>query len=1051
MEILNQPYVDPEFESLVERINDPRVCIDNDTCSHCTVVKVDSANRHGILLEMVQVLTDLDLVISKSYICSDGVWLMDVFHVRDQLGKKITDETLTLCIQQELCDTRRRGGIQKDLQTCLKRNHASMEHTALEITGRDRPGLMSDISAALYELECHIIPAVAWTHNGRMACLIQLEDGVEGGPITVPKRLAQVQEKLESVTEAHHENVDEKTVRLTGLATDRIHTERWLHQLMYTDRDYKSCRGCTGNCRHQNECNNTHVTVGTCREKGYSVVNVRSRDRNKLLFDTVCAFTDMQYVIFHAAILELLLPSLRNSRRLPLVHHSVPVQKMDNNVIFEFHVKCCYVRDVVTGEMLLQGWHATYGTVASVCQTLDAVQSDWGGEYRSLSSVLLKDGIIHRVACPHTSEQNVFLINRLPTRVLNRLSPHENFWGKKPEYEFIKGLVVQVMLVCLVNRNLQHFNLGPIYGSFKPGVAPLKATVQQEVVDANANNVYGGSGDMGQATIDMGDTSLGVVVQQEEGGVTSVSATENDEIMVQVQLVAVFDSFDNVSPPLQITATRGGSDEGSLNRYSMLTRSKCGIFKPKLYLASYDDIEHVNVYEALQSSHWRVVVHAEFEALRKNEHDFGETFSLVVKFAMLNVVLSLDVTNGWQLRQVDVNNAFLHGDMHEEVFMQQPPGFKQVATDGSLLVLLTGDSSLQIEEVVRLLGIEFALKDLGDLHYFLGIKVKRCGGLLLQNAYEYRSIIGALIYECHTRPDIAFSVNKVVQYMHDPRQEHLVVVKRILRYLVGTINHGLVIAPAVVGFNVIAFTDVDWATNTDDRKSISGYCVFVGDNLVMWNSRKQKSVSRSTMEAEYKSVDDVTAETTWVSALLSDLGFARQKSTNCLVSLKQVVVNYVPDSHQVADGFTKPLAAARFEVFKAKDGCSLVSESESRKLTQCLITAIKRRVSLGSRVDISSENNMGLLWKVTRVFREKDLSISRMELGTHGEKASGCFYVTDASGNDADSGTVESVKQQIGGSVLAVHKSSWSSSTSEVEDRRCTFSLGNLLWSLLSI
>ncbi|KAK8587022.1 hypothetical protein V6N13_086030 [Hibiscus sabdariffa] len=309
MEMVYQPYVDPEFESLLERINAPRVCIDNDACQHCRVVKVDSVNRHGILLKMVQVLTDLDLVISKSYICSDGGWLMDVFHVRDQLGKKITDETLALCIQQELCDTRRRGGIQKELQTCLKRKlgppyHVSMEHTAVEITGRDRPGLMSDISAALYELGCHITSVVAWTHNGRMACIIQVEDGVKGGPITIPKRQAQVQEKLESVVvEAHHdENGDKRSVRLTGPTAGRTHTERRLHQLMYADRDYEQYQGCDGSCRHRNWCDKTHVTVETCREKGYSVVNVRSRDRNKLLFDTVCALTDMQYVIFHAAI-----------------------------------------------------------------------------------------------------------------------------------------------------------------------------------------------------------------------------------------------------------------------------------------------------------------------------------------------------------------------------------------------------------------------------------------------------------------------------------------------------------------------------------------------------------------------------------------------------------------------------------------------------------------------------------------------------------------------------------------------------------------------------
>ena len=114
----------------------------------------------------------------------------------------------------------------------------------------------------------------------------------------VPKRLAEVQEKLESVVEAHHESGEQRSVRLTAPAACRTHTERRLHQLMYADRDYEQCQG----CRQWNGFTKTHVTVETCREKGYSMVNVRSRDRTKLLFDTICALTDMEYVVFHAAV-----------------------------------------------------------------------------------------------------------------------------------------------------------------------------------------------------------------------------------------------------------------------------------------------------------------------------------------------------------------------------------------------------------------------------------------------------------------------------------------------------------------------------------------------------------------------------------------------------------------------------------------------------------------------------------------------------------------------------------------------------------------------------
>ncbi|KAI9381693.1 hypothetical protein POPTR_014G006700v4 [Populus trichocarpa] len=302
-----KPYIDAEFESLMERIYPPRVCVDNETYQDCTLIKVDSANKQGILLEMVQVLTDLDLVISKSYISSDGGWFMEVFHVTDQLGSKLTDDSLILYIQQALCVDRRRG-VSKESQTSLHREvrppYASTDHTAMEITGTDRPGLLSEISAVLSKLECHVTASAVWTHNNRAASIIYMEDGFQGGPITDPKRLAHVQEQLENVVEAHHGVGERRSVRLTAPAPgQKTHTGRRLHQLMYANMDYEPCQGCNGGgLAHRNNCTKIHVSIDSCKEKGYSVVNVRSRDRPKLLFDTLCALTDMQYVVFHAAV-----------------------------------------------------------------------------------------------------------------------------------------------------------------------------------------------------------------------------------------------------------------------------------------------------------------------------------------------------------------------------------------------------------------------------------------------------------------------------------------------------------------------------------------------------------------------------------------------------------------------------------------------------------------------------------------------------------------------------------------------------------------------------
>ncbi|KAJ8439726.1 hypothetical protein Cgig2_009550 [Carnegiea gigantea] len=328
-----RPYVDPEFESLIERINPPRVCIDNDACKDCTLVKVDSANKDGILLEVVQMLTDLDLIISKSYICSDGGWLMDVFHVTDKFGNKITDHTLIHHIQQYyFCSSARNcchfvnPGWKTVKALCTKRRtiepqacpgrevKPECKYTTIEITITDQPGLLSEVSAMLADLGCHVTTAIVWTHNHRAACIIDVEDQETGGPIIDHSRLNHIRGQLRTILEARqnsHITGAKHLVRLT-VTSPQTHTERRLHQLMLADiEDYMMHHGSWGSvdrggisCTqdHGISCSCTRVSIESCNEKGYSVVNIISRDRPKLLFDTVCALTDMQYRVFHAAI-----------------------------------------------------------------------------------------------------------------------------------------------------------------------------------------------------------------------------------------------------------------------------------------------------------------------------------------------------------------------------------------------------------------------------------------------------------------------------------------------------------------------------------------------------------------------------------------------------------------------------------------------------------------------------------------------------------------------------------------------------------------------------
>ncbi|KAK6137665.1 hypothetical protein DH2020_028591 [Rehmannia glutinosa] len=274
-------YLD-EYEKLITRMSTPRVMIDNAGCYNATRLMIDSARKHGILLEAVQVLTDLNLSIKKAYICSDGRWFMDVFHVTDLNGNKLTDESILGCIEQSL------ETVHYGRSKCIK------GHTALELTGTDRVGLLSEVFAVLSNLSCNVVDAKVWTHNGRIASLIYVKDDDSGSPIEDSQKLDLIGAMLRNVLKGDNDIRSAKTAVSLGVT----HTERRLHQLMFADRDYdrkpmiKSC----------DDYYFPVVLVRNYLEKDYSVVNIQCSDRNKLLFDVVCTLTDMEYVVFHATI-----------------------------------------------------------------------------------------------------------------------------------------------------------------------------------------------------------------------------------------------------------------------------------------------------------------------------------------------------------------------------------------------------------------------------------------------------------------------------------------------------------------------------------------------------------------------------------------------------------------------------------------------------------------------------------------------------------------------------------------------------------------------------
>ncbi|PKU85121.1 Retrovirus-related Pol polyprotein from transposon TNT 1-94 [Dendrobium catenatum] len=528
--------------------------------------------------------------------------------------------------------------------------------------------------------------------------------------------------------------------------------------------------------------------------------------------------------------------------------------------------------------------------------------------------------------------------------------------------------------------------------------------------------------------------------------------------------------------------------------HPMTTRLRAGILKPKaifdLSAVSTATSIPTSYKQASQYDHWRSAMAAEFSALQQNRtwslvprptdkpilgckwtfknkllpngqierhkarlvaqgcsQEFGvnytETFSPVAKMVTIRILLTIALHNQWSVIQLNVANAFLHGDLLDEIYMKQPAGFvdqthpqhvckiaqihlrAQAITssvvpkftsllqtqgfqfskaDPSLLIynhdnififiliyvddiLVTGNDSTKISSILKQLHSAFRLKQLGDVSLFLGIQVNKTkqGYFLHQAHYArdllthagfldckpaatpmgikrkvsvdeqpfpdpslFRKIAGSLQYLSITRPDIAFATNSICQHMHKPRVKDYQDLKRLLRYIKGTLHFGL---PLQSGhLQLITYADADWAADSSDRKSISGHCTFLGSNLISWSVKKQVTVAKSSTEAEYRSLSSATSEILWLRRLLSEFQVPQTQPTilNCdntsaialahnpifhartkhieidyhfissHIKQGELLIKHVSSADNIADVLTKPLSLQQFNTLRSK-------------------------------------------------------------------------------------------------------------------------------------
>ncbi|KAJ9566804.1 hypothetical protein OSB04_002770 [Centaurea solstitialis] len=765
-----------------------------------------------------------------------------------------------------------------------------------------------------------------------------------------------------------------------------------------------------------------------------------------------------------------------------------------------------YIIFLLTITQNTHGFHAiqtSYGKILP--KTSITLYSDNGGEYDSLKHYLSIAGVSRLTTPPHTPEHNgyserrhrhivetglsllahasmpqkywslafstaVYLINRLPTATLNNSSSYHRLFHKPPNYLKLRsfGYLCFPWLRPYMKHKLEPKSLPCVFIGYSATQSAYHC------LHLPTNRIYTSQNQSNTPTISTPPTSTCPLLPIPEN--TNPTPPH--------------------SPPPPPTRT-------------VVTRLQNNITKPtqKLNLhASIQDktTEPKTISQALKNPLWRDAMDAEFAALVRNqtwelvppsssqnvidnkwvfrikykadgtvEHykarpvakgfhqrpglDYNETFSPVIKPASVRLILSLSlslslvVSKGWSLRQLDINNAFLQGTLVDDVYMVEPPGyvdpknpsyvcklskalyglkqaprvwyqelrnfllqsgFKNSIADSSLFILqtpestiyllvyvddiiITGNSDTHLHTFITNLATRFSLKDLGALSYFLGVEVRPYshGLFLTQQKYicdllcrskmdaakrvatplathppltlactalndptEYRALVGSLQYLSFTRPDIAYSVNKLYQYMHRPTTDHWQALKRLLRYLRGTLNHGLVLyrdSPQQLhAFSDADLSDADWARDTDDYISTTGYIVYLGRNPISWSSKKQRTCARSSIEAEYRVVATTTAEILWLCNLFMELGLSSSKqpviycdnagttyvSANPVFHSKMkhlgldyhfvwenvqtgdLRVAYISNTQQLANILTKPLPRSSFNSIISKIG-----------------------------------------------------------------------------------------------------------------------------------